>query len=136
MKREALSKMELTEEQINSIMETNGHDIENAKKSVGDVEALKTENETLKGNVADRDKDLKALKKQLGDNEELTKQATDLQAKYDEDTKSLTAQLNQTKLDGGYCLELRHVTLKAVKGLLDMDKIKLTEDGKLDGVDD
>ncbi|WP_225366980.1 phage scaffolding protein [Lactiplantibacillus pentosus] len=131
--------MGLTEEQINSIMETNGHDIENAKKSVGDVEALKTENETLKGNVADRDKDLKALKKQLGDNEELTKQATDLQAKYDEDIKSLTAQLNQTKLNGALDTLLSGAkarTPKTVKGLLDMVKIKLTEDGKLDGVDD
>ena len=52
MKREALKKMGLTDEQINSIMETNGHDIES-----------------------------------------LTKQASDLQAKYDDDTKSLTAQL-------------------------------------------
>ena len=100
MKREVLTKMGLTEEQINTIMETNGHDIENAKRSLGDVEAIKTENETLKGNVASRDKDLKALKKQLGDSEALTKQITDLQAKYDEDTKSLATQLNQTKLNG------------------------------------
>lgn len=100
MKREALTKMGLTEEQINTIMETNGHDIENAKRSLGDVEAIKTENETLKGNVASRDKDLKALKKQLGDSEALTKQITDLQAKYDEDTKLLATQLNQTKLNG------------------------------------
>ena len=139
MKREALTKMGLTEEQINSIMETNGHDIENAKKSVGDVEAIKTENETLKGNVAARDKDLKALKKQLGDNEELTKQVTDLQAKYDGDTKSLTTQLNQTKLNGALNTALTGAKVrnpKAIKGLLDMDKVKLTDDGKLEGVDD
>ncbi len=139
MKRESLTKMGLTEEQINSIMETNGHDIENAKKSVGDVEAIKTENETLKGNVAARDKDLKALKKQLGDNEELTKQVTDLQAKYDEDTKALTAQLNQTKLNGALNTALTGAKVrnpKAIKGLLDMYKVKLTDDGKLEGVDD
>ncbi|TBX47085.1 hypothetical protein EUZ87_05175 [Lactiplantibacillus paraplantarum] len=62
--------MGLTEEQINSIMETNGYDIENAQKSVVDVEAIKTENETLKSNVAARDKDLKALKKQFGETRE------------------------------------------------------------------
>ncbi|CAM3206957.1 phage scaffolding protein [Lactiplantibacillus plajomi] len=131
--------MGLTEEQINSIMETNGHDIENAKHALGDVEAIKAENETLKGNVANRDKDLKALKKQLGNNEELAKQVTELQAKYDEDTKSLTAQLNQTKLNGALDTVLSSAKArnpKAVKGLLDMDKVKLTDDGKLEGVDD
>lgn len=139
MKREALTKMGLTEEQINAIMETNGHDIENAKASLGDIESIKTENETLKDNVASRDKDLKALKKQLGDNDDLTKKVTDLQAKYDQDTKSLTAQLAQTKLSGALDAALTDAKARnprAVRGLLDMDKVKLTDDGKLDGFDD
>jgi len=139
MKREALTKMGLTEEQINAIMETNGHDIENAKASLGDIESIKTENQTLKDNVASRDKDLKALKKQLGDNEDLTKKVTDLQAKYDQDTEKLTVQLAQTKLNGALdsaLTEAKARNPKAVRGLLDMDKVKLTDDGKLDGFDD
>ncbi|BDZ30621.1 phage scaffolding protein [Lactiplantibacillus sp. WILCCON 0030] len=136
MKREALKKMGLTDEQINSIMETNGHDIENAKASVGDVETIKQENETLKGQLSTRDKDMKALKKQLGDNEDLTKQVTDLQTKYDQDTEKLAAQLTQTKLNGALDSALTDAKArnpKAVRGLLDMDKVKLTDDGKLDG---
>lgn len=139
MKREALKNMGLSEEQINSIMDTNGHDIENAKASLGDIESIKTENQTLKDNVASRDKDLKALKKQLGDNDELTKQVTDLQAKYDQDTQSLTAQLTENKLNGALDSALTKAKArnpKAVRGLLDMDKVKLTDDGKLDGFDD
>lgn len=45
MKREVLTKMGLTEEQINSIMETNSHDIENAKRALDDVKAIKVEKE-------------------------------------------------------------------------------------------
>lgn len=73
MKREALTKMGLTDEQVDSIVQINGHDIENAKASVGDVETIKQENEMLKGQLSTRDKDMKAWKKQLGDNKDLTK---------------------------------------------------------------
>ncbi|AVK62693.1 hypothetical protein C5Z26_00420 [Lactobacillus sp. CBA3606] len=131
--------MGLTEEQINAIMETNGHDIENAKASLGDIDSIKQENETLKGQLITRDKDMKVLKKQVGDNEGLTKQVTDLQAKYDQDTQSLTTQLAQTKLNGVLESALTGAKARnprAVRGLLDMDKVKLTDDGKLEGFDD
>lgn len=139
MKRELLKEMNLTDEQIETIMKANGVDIETAKSSMGDVEALKQENTTLKDQLSTRDKDMKALKKQVGDNEDLAKQVTDLQAKYDNDTKDLTAQLNRTKLNGALATALTGANArnpKTVEALLDMDKLQLNDDGKLTGLDD
>ncbi|MCT3574096.1 phage scaffolding protein [Levilactobacillus brevis] len=139
MKRDLLKGMNLTDDQIEAIMKANGVDIEAAKSSLGDVDALKQENDTLKEQLTTRDKDMKALKKQVGDNEDLTKQVTDLQAKYDNDTKALSAQLNQTKLTGALNTALsgaKDRNPKTVEALLDMDKIQLEEDGKLTGLDD
>ncbi|BAN07787.1 Scaffolding protein [Levilactobacillus brevis KB290] len=139
MKRDLLKGMNLTDDQIEAIMKANGVDIEAAKSSLGDVDALKQENDTLKEQLTTRDKDMKALKKQVADNEDLTKQVTDLQAKYDNDTKALSAQLNQTKLTEALNTALSGAKArnpKTVEALLDMDKIQLEEDGKLTGLDD
>ncbi|WP_373880038.1 phage scaffolding protein [Levilactobacillus brevis] len=139
MKRDLLKGMNLTDDQIDQIMKANGVDIEAAKSSLGDVDAIKQENDTLKDQLSTRDKDMKALKKQVGDNEDLTKQVTDLQAKYDNDTKELSAQLKQTKLTGALNTALSGAKArnpKTVEALLDMNKIQLEEDGKLTGLDD
>ena len=139
MKRELLKEMNLTDDQIEAIMKANGVDIEAAKSSLGDVDAIKQENATLKDQLSARDKDMKDLKKQVGNNEELTKQVTDLQAKYDNDTKELAAQLNQTKLNGALATALTGANArnpKTVEALLDMDKLQLDDDGKLTGLDD
>lgn len=139
MKREELKNLNVPEEAIDKIMALNGTDIEKAKSSVGDVEAIKQENETLKTQLSERDKDLKGLQKQVKDNEDLSKQFTDLQDKYKTDTENLNKQLSQTKLNGALNTALSAAKVrnpKAAEALLDMDKIKLTDDGKLDGLDD
>ncbi|WP_047999929.1 phage scaffolding protein [Lactiplantibacillus herbarum] len=139
MKRDVLTKMGLTDDQINAIMKTNGHDIENAKAGIGDVAGIKQENEQLRDQLTTRDQDMKALKQQLGDNEGLSQQVTALQAKYDQDTENLTAQLKQTQLDGALDAALTGAkarNTKAVRGLLDMSKVSLTDEGQLEGFED
>lgn len=136
MKREFLKGLELSEEQINAIMAEHGKDVEASKSQLAE---LTTETESLKTQIADRDKDIKSLKKDAGDNEGLSKQLTDLQDKYKTDTETLTQQLNQTKLNGALDTVLSGAKArnpKAVKGLLDMDRVKLTDDGKIEGIDD
>lgn len=89
--------------------------------------------------MKDRDKDLKDLQKQVKDNEDLSGQFSDLQEKYKNDTESYKNQLQQTKLNGALNTALSAAKVrnpKAAEALLDMDKIKLTDDGKLDGLDD
>lgn len=138
MKRDQLKELSLTDEQIDKIMGWNGADIEATKSSFGDVDAIKQENESLKTQISDRDKDLKGLQKQLKDNDDVTGQLTDLQAKYDADTQKLTEQLNTTKLNGALTNALTAAKVrnpKAAKALLDMDQVKLDDKGELTGLD-
>ncbi|MFC6261963.1 phage scaffolding protein [Levilactobacillus fujinensis] len=136
MKREFLKGLDLSDEQVDAIMAEHGKDVETSKSQFTE---LQTENESLHTQIADRDKDIKSLKKDSGDNEDLSKQLTDLQDKYKSDTESLTAQLSQTKLNGALTAALTGAKVrnpKAVEGLLDMDKVKFTDEGKLEGLDD
>lgn len=98
MKREELKKLGLTDEQIDAIMDEHGKEI-NAQKAIVEqkdqqITALTTERDGLKTQVADRDKDIADLKKQSGDNEELNTKLSELQTKYDTDTKALQSQLD------------------------------------------
>lgn len=139
MKREFLKGLNLEDKVIDQIMSVNGSDIENVKKSFGDVESIKTENESLKTQMAERDKDIKSLKKQAGDNEDLSNKYSELQDKYKTDTEKLNNQLSETKLNGALDNALNTAKVrntKAIKGLLNMDDIKLDEKGNLVGVND
>lgn len=139
MKRELLKGMNLSDDQIDKIMKANGTDIEAAKSAAGDVEAIKQENDSLKAQLADRGKDIAALKKQAKGNDELQSQLQDLQDKYTKETKTLTDQLAQTKLNGALTNALTSAKArnpKTVEALLDMDKLKLSDDGKLTGLDE
>lgn len=92
----------------------------------------------LRKQLSDRDKDIAALKKSTGDNEELSKQLTDLQSKYDTETKQLQSKIQQTAL--GAALDLgvtkaKGKNAKAIKALLDTSKLSLKEDGTVEGLD-
>lgn len=139
MKRDLLKGMNLTEDQIDKIMKVNGTDIEAAKATAGDVEAIKQENDSLKAQLTDRGKDIAALKKQAKGNDELQSQLQSLQDKYTKETETLTDQLAQTKLNGALTNALTSAKArnpKTVEALLDKDKLKLDDDGKLTGLDD
>ena len=103
MKREELEKLGLTKEQIDVVMATNGADIEAAKKDIkakeDQIETLTTENKGLKDQAAALDKDIKELKKSSGDNADLSKRLSDLNTKYETDTKELNAKLEQQRYD-------------------------------------
>lgn len=140
MKRKQLEELGLQEEQIKKIMDLNGEDIQNAKDkaSASNAEILE-ENEALKSQMSERDKDLKKLRSQVKDNEDLTKQFNDLKNKYDKDTADLTQKLATNRLNSAIDQSLSKANArnnKAVKGLLNMDEIKLDDDGNLTGLDD
>lgn len=100
---------------------------------------ISEENKTLKQSITDRDKQLEDLKKVSGDNEELKKQIETLQKLNAEQKKTHEAEINQMRLDNAIDTALTAAGAKnnkAVKSLLNMDKVKLGEDGKLSGLDD
>lgn len=98
MKREELRKLGLTDEQIDSVMNIHGDDMNAQKATIGtlneQIATLTTERDGLKTQVSDRDKDIAELKKSAGDNEALTKQLTDLQTRYDTETADLKKSLD------------------------------------------
>lgn len=65
--------------------------IEKAKSSNAEMQE---ENEALKAQLKERDKDLKNLRKNAKDNEELSNFYKELQAKYEKDTAGLSPKLS------------------------------------------
>lgn len=136
MKRKQLEELGLKEEQIDKIMDLNGADIEKAKGASSDLQA---ENEALKSQMSERDKDLKKLRSQVKDNETLTTQFNELKKKYDKDTADLSQKLATNRLNSAIEQSLSKANArnnKAIKGLLNMDEIKLDDDGNLTGLDE
>ena len=136
MKRDQLKDLGLNEDQIKAVMDINGEDINKAK--TGNDEISK-ENESLKAQLSERDKDLKKFQAQIKDNEEASTQLQELREKYKQDTKNLTDQIAQVKLTGAVdrALSANKVrNTKTMKGLIDMDKVKLDDQGNLTGLDD
>lgn len=136
MKRNQLKDLGLDENQIKAVMDLNGEDINNAKSG---NDAIVEENNALKAQIAERDKDLKNLRKNAKDNEELSNSYQELQTKYKNDTADLTNKLNQTRLTSAVDRALSASKVrdtKAIKGFLDMDKVKLDEQGNLSGLDE
>ena len=103
MKRDALEAQGLSKEQIDAVMAMNGEDVNALKATIAEkdqtIASLTTERDGLKTQVADRDKDIAQLRKDAGDNEKLSQQLTDLQTKYDTDTKALQDTLDKQAKD-------------------------------------
>ena len=95
MKREFLKATipGITDEQLDSIMNEHGKDINTLRSTIttheATIQTLTTERDGLKGQVADRDKDIKSLREAAKGNEGLTTQLNELQTKYDTDTAAL-----------------------------------------------
>lgn len=136
MKRKTLQEMGLDAEQIDKIMDLNGADIEKAK---GKANELAAENQELKAQITKRDNDLSDLKKSVKDNEQLSADFKNLQEKYKADRAELEQQVASVKLTSALDLGLSSAKVRnarALKGLLDMDAIKLDDAGKLTGLDE
>ena len=125
MKRNQLKDLGLDEDQIKAVMDLN--------------DAIVEENNALKAQIAERDKDLKNLRKNAKDNEELSNSYKELETKYKNDTADLTNKLNQTRLTSAVDRALSASKVrdtKAIKGFLDMDKVKFDDQGNLSGLDE
>lgn len=114
MKKETLVALGLTDEQIAEVMKENGKDIEKAKSTV---------DTTLQEEINKRDKQLEELKK--------ADKSAELQQKIEELQKenlSYDAKVKQIKKDAlldTTLIKSNVVNLKAVKALLDAEKISL-----------
>lgn len=92
MKRDELAAMGIAEDAIDKIMNLNGADVEKAKAQAA---ALKEENNALKNQLSERDKDIDALKASAGDAESTKKRLDELESKYKADTETLQKQISE-----------------------------------------
>ncbi len=95
------------------------------------------ENKTSKQTVSDRDKQLEALKKSSGDSAELKKQIEALQEQNKTEKAAHEKEMARLKLDNAVETALTAAgakNSKALRALLDHEKIKLDDSGKLSGL--
>ncbi len=135
MKKEDLIAMGLTEDQAKKVMDSlDGNFVTKAR-----FNEVNEENKTLKQSVADRDKQLEDLKKSSGDNAELKKQIETLQQQNADQKKAHDAEMAQLKLDNAIDAALTAAgakNIKAVRAMIDTSKMKLGEDGTVEGLPD
>ena len=135
MKKEDLIAMGLTEDQAKKVMDSlDGNFVTKAR-----FNEVNEENKTLKQSVADRDKQLEDLMKSSGDNAELKKQIETLQQQNADQKKAHDAEMAQLKLDNAIDAALTAAgakNIKAVRAMIDTSKMKLGEDGTVEGLSD
>lgn len=128
MNREFLKELGLEDDAIEKIMKEHGKTVNSIKDKADSVEGLQSQIDDYKQQIKDRDDQLADLGKKVKDNEDLTKEIDRLK----EDNKTATEEL-QKKLDKqafDFSLEKALAQAgaknpKAVKALLDVEKIKL-----------
>ena len=126
MRRKFLEDLGLDKDTIDKIMDENGTDIETAK---GELSAITTERDSLRTQIADRDKQIESLKASAGDNEKLKGQIAELQA------QNKATQINSAVEMALVGAKAKNV--KAVKALLEgLDTAEFGADGKIKGLDD
>lgn len=106
--------------------------------SRADFNILNDVKKELEQQLKERDKDISELKKSAGDNDELQSKYQALQDKYKTDTQALEKKILETKKDNAVDMAIMQAkgrNPKAIKALLDLDKISLKDDGSLEGLD-
>lgn len=134
MKKEDLIALGLTEEQAKKVLDAVKEYV--PKTQLAEVER---ERDGLKATVAERDTQLETLKKSSGDNEALQKQIADLQKANEDQQKAHDAEIAQLRLDNAVeaaILAAGAKNVKAVRALMDADKLRLEKDGTVTGLSD
>lgn len=136
MERKDLTELGIEAEAVDKIMEMYGKDVNPIKQ---ENESLKAEVKSFKEQVADRDNQLDEIKTKVGDAEALNATIDSLkQANKDKDEAHQNL-VNKVKLDYEIKLALNEAGAKnerAVKALIDLDTVKINEDGQLIGLNE
>lgn len=128
MKREFLAELGIAEDAIGKIMSENGKDIESAKAKYADYDTLKTQLAEANGKIEEFGKlDFDGVKAM----------ADDYKAKFEQAQADSKKQLEAMQFDHtleGALSGAKARNTKAVRALLETDKLKLNRDGTLTGL--
>ena len=140
MEREFLEKQGLNADQISAVMAQYGKDVNGIKDGYeSKLSSLNSNVETLKGQVTDRDKQIKDLSSAAKDNEELKEKFANAQKEIAESDKKYKAQLLDQKKDFAIQQALTKAGAynnKAVMAILDADQISVDDKGNILHVED
>lgn len=140
MEREFLEKQGLNADQISAVMSQYGKDVNGIKDGYeSKISSLNSNLEALKGQVSDRDKQIKDLNSAAKDNEELKAKFANAQKEIAESDKKYKAQLQEQKKNFAIQQGLTKAGAynnKAVMAIMDMDQIGFDDKGNVLHVDD
>ena len=134
MKRDFLKNLGIEDNDIISkILDENSADIGRAK---GELETYKTKVSDLEKDNKTKDDTIATLQGQVGDVEKLNKEISDLKAdkiKLESDLNTKVSQIQKGHAIEGAIRDAKGKNVKAIKALLDEDKITY-ENGELSGI--
>lgn len=138
MTRDELKELGLSDELIEKVMASHGKALNAHKEKAEKADSLEGQIEDYKAQLKDRDGQLEELKKKAAGNEELLEQIEQLKTDNAAATEELQQKLEKQAF--GFALEnaltaAKVKNPKAVKALLDVEKIKLDGETLL-GLDD
>lgn len=134
MERKDLEALGLDDKQTTEVMKLYNAGIEPIKQQVADT---KSELDSVKQQVVDRDGQIKSLGEQAGNSEKLNKQIAELQETIKTKDSEAAASLTKVKTDNAVQMALRDAKArdaKAIMPFIDMDTVKLGDDGQLMGI--
>ncbi len=134
MNTETLQGIGLNDEQIRSVMAEYGKEINPLKQAQANAEQ---ERDSLKSQLEDVNGQLSEAQKNSKKGSELQGQLKDLQKQFDDSKAKAEEQLQATKKDYEIAAALSKAGAKndkAVKALLDTEKVNFDDDGKLIGL--
>lgn len=134
MERKNLEALGLDDKQTTEVMKLYNAGIEPIKQQVADT---KSELDSVKQQVVDRDGQIKSLGEQAGNSEKLNKQIAALQETIKTKDSEAAASLTKVKTDNAVQMALRDAKArdaKAIMPFIDMDTVKLGDDGQLTGI--
>ncbi|AVK62457.1 hypothetical protein C5Z25_12120 [Lactobacillus sp. CBA3605] len=134
MERKDLTALGLDDNQTTEVLKLYNVGLEPVKQQLADASS---ELDSAKKQVTDRDEQIKTLGEQAGNSEKLNKQVAELQQTIKDKDADSASQLTQVKTDNAVQMALRDAGVrdaKAVLPFIDMDTVKLGEDGQLTGI--
>lgn len=136
MKRDELREMGLTDEQVTKVFGMHSAEVNDLHSQISTITG---ERDQYKDELNTNAQKLKDLQKDAKDNEELQGQLKDLRKEFDDSQKASQDKIASLKLNSAVDLAIAgsHARNgKAVRALIDMDKVKMGDDGTLTGLDD
>ena len=138
MKKEDFIKLGFSEEDAKKAADASAEELKTYIPKAR-FDEVNTEKKKLETTVAERDTQLETLKNSTGDVEAMKKQIADLQSDNKTKDEAHAAEIKQLKIDAAVSAALTGAKAKnekAVKALLELEKIELNEDGSIKGLED